>query len=182
MKTRQLAYIGIFAALTAVCSQISITLPFTTVPFTLSLLAVFLCGAILSPLEAFAAQGVYLLIGGIGIPVFAQFSGGPGVLFGMTGGYLIAYLFMAPLIAIAAKKFKRFLFPSLLVGMLLSLALCYLLGTAWFVLVTQSTWIAALSSCVFPFAVFDCVKIVIAASLALAIRKALTKAKLYEAA
>ena len=173
MKTRQLAYIGIFAALTAVCSQISITLPFTTVPFTLSLLAVFLCGAILSPLEAFAAQGVYLLIGGIGIPVFAQFSGGPGVLFG---------LFMAPLIAIAAKKFKRFLFPSLLVGMLLSLALCYLLGTAWFVLVTQSTWIAALSSCVFPFAVFDCVKIVIAASLALAIRKALTKAKLYEAA
>lgn len=122
------------------------------------------------------------MIGGIGIPVFAQFSGGPGVLFGMTGGYLIAYLFMAPLIAIAAKKFKRFLFPSLLVGMLLSLALCYLLGTAWFVLVTQSTWIAALSSCVFPFAVFDCVKIVIAASLALAIRKALTKAKLYEAA
>ncbi len=182
MKVRQLAYIGVFAAVIAVCSQISFPLPFTTVPFTLGIFAVLLCGAILSPLESFATLGVYLLIGAIGIPVFSQFTGGVGILFGVTGGYLFSYLFMAPLIALIAKKFKRHLFPALLVGMVLSLILCYTVGTIWFVILTRSTWIAALSSCVIPFILPDCVKIIAAAALALAIRTALSKAGLYETA
>ena len=151
-------------------------------PFSLSILAVFLCGAVLSPLEAFAAQGVYLLVGAVGVPVYAQLTGGPGVLFGMTGGYLIAYLFMAPIIAFAAKKFKKHLFPALLVGMVLALLLCYAFGTVWFIVVTQSTWVAALTSCVVPFILPDCIKIIAASALALALRKALSKARLYEAA
>ena len=182
MKVRQIAYIGVFAALTAVCSQISFPIPFSTVPFSLGIFAVFLCGAILSPLEALAAEGVYLLIGAVGVPVYSQFTGGPGILFGVTGGYLIAYLFMAPLIALIAKKLKKHLFPSLIVGMLISLFLCYGFGTVWYVLITQSTWVAALSSCVLPFVLFDCIKIVVASALALALRAALSKAKLYEAA
>ena len=182
MKVKQLTYIGVFAALTAVCSQISFPLPFTTVPFSLGILAVFLCGAILSPLEAFAAQGIYLLVGAVGVPVYSQFTGGPGILFGMTGGYLIAYLFMAPIIAFAAKKFKKHLFPALLVGMVLALLLCYAFGTVWFIIVTQSTWVAALTSCVVPFILPDCIKIIAASALALALRKALSKARLYEAA
>jgi biotin transport system substrate-specific component len=182
MKTKQLTFIGVFAAVTAVCSQISFPLPFTTVPFSLSIFAVFLCGAVLSPLEAFAAQGVYLLVGAVGLPVYAQFTGGAGILFGMTGGYLIAYLFMAPIIAFAAKMFKKHLFPALIAGMTLALLLCYLFGTVWFMIVTQSTWIAAFTSCVVPFILPDCIKIITASALALALRKALMKGKLYEAA
>lgn len=182
MKIRQITYVGIFAAITAVCSQIAFPLPFTSVPVTLSLLAVFLCGAVLSPWEAFASQLVYLLIGAIGVPVYAQLTSGPAILFGMTGGYLFAYAMMSPLIAFSAKKFKSHLFPALICGMVLSLIVCYTVGTVWFVLVTQSTFIAALSACVVPFIIPDLAKIALAAVLGVAIRKALHKAKLYEPA
>ena len=66
--------------------------------------------------------------------------------------------------------------------MVLALLLCYAFGTVWFIVVTQSTWVAALTSCVVPFILPDCIKIIAASALALALRKALSKARLYEAA
>lgn len=182
MNVKRMVNIGVFAALTAVCAQISIPLPFTTVPLSMVILAVFLCGAILSPLDAFLAQAVYILVGAIGLPVYAQFTGGPGILFGMTGGYLFAYLAMAPVIALCARRFKKHLYPALLAGMAIALVICYTVGTVWFVIITKATFIAALSSCVVPFVIPDVIKIVIGAALALALRKALSKARLYEAA
>ena len=182
MKVKRMVNIGIFAALTAVCAQISFVIPFTTIPFSMVILAVFLCGAILSPLDAFLAQAAYILVGAIGLPVYAQFSGGPGVLFGMTGGYIFAYLAMTPVVALFAKHLKNHLYPALLAGMTVALLICYTVGTVWYVIITQANFITGLSLCVVPFVVPDVIKIIVAASLALALRKALTKARLYEAA
>ena len=83
---------ALFAALTAVCSQVMIPLPFTPVPVNLALLAVFACGGVLGAKKGAVAMLVYILLGAIGAPVFVGFSGGIGVLAGPTGGYIVGYL------------------------------------------------------------------------------------------
>ena len=84
--TKDLAIMAFFAALTAICSQIQIPLPY--IPINLALFSVHLCGILLGSKRAVLSQSVYLLLGLIGLPVFAGFKGGPGVLFGNTGGYI----------------------------------------------------------------------------------------------
>ena len=106
MKLKQLVLTGLFAAFTAVCAIITIPLPVTLVTINLALLAVFLTGALLPKGAALGAQAVYLLLGLVGVPVFAGFAAGPGILMGPTGGYLIAYPVMAFLIALVKEKSK----------------------------------------------------------------------------
>ncbi len=81
-KTRDIVFIGIFAALIAICSWISIP---TTVPFTLQTMGVFTAVGLLGGKRGSLAVLVYILLGLVGLPVFAGFSGGVGVLFGTTG-------------------------------------------------------------------------------------------------
>src|SRR5919106_867268 len=66
----------------------AIPLPFSPVPFTVQVLAVILSGFLLGVRYGALAQAIYLLIGAFGVPVFAQFKGGLGVVLGPTGGYL----------------------------------------------------------------------------------------------
>ena len=89
-KTYDMAYIGLFVGLMAICSWISIP---TAIPFTMQTFAVFLAVMILGGKRGTLAIVVYLLLGLVGVPVFAGFSAGPGVLFGTTGGYLIGFVF-----------------------------------------------------------------------------------------
>ena len=80
----------------AVCAHLTVPLPFTPVPLTLSDLAVLLVGLSLGPVTGFAALALYLLEGAMGAPVFNPAGpGGIAQLFGPTGGYLIAYPFAA---------------------------------------------------------------------------------------
>lgn len=91
-KTTYMALCGLFAALTAVCSYISIPLGFTPVPVNLATLAVFLAGGLLGKKYGTVALAVYALIGAVGVPVFSEFRGGLSVLAGPTGGYIIGYI------------------------------------------------------------------------------------------
>lgn len=88
-KTYDLVYISMFTVLIAICSWISIP---AAVPFTLQTLGVFLAVGILGGKRGTMAVLVYILLGAIGIPVFAGFSGGIGVLTGTTGGYIVGFL------------------------------------------------------------------------------------------
>ena len=90
-QTMDLAYVAVCAALMAVCSWISIP---ATVPFTLQTFAVFCSLGLLGGRRGTAAILVYLLLGALGVPVFAGFSGGIGILFGTTGGYLLGFILM----------------------------------------------------------------------------------------
>ena len=137
MKTKNLAFCALMAAVTAVCAQISIPLP-GGVPLTLSVAAVYLSGAFLGPGLAFASQLIYLLLGAFGLPVFAGFSGSLGVLLGSTGGYLLVYPLMAAAVALGRRLWGGKL-PSLAASMLIALLLCYAGGTAWFMAVTQKS-------------------------------------------
>lgn len=156
MKTRQLCYTALFAALTVVCSQIAIPTPWQ-IPISLATLAVFLSGALLGPKWGTLAQAVYLLLGMVGVPVFAGFRGGLQALAGPTGGYLIGYLAMAALTGGLISRVRTRWMPP--VAMAIGLAACYAFGTVWFMYLNHTAFGAALGMCVLPYLPGDALKI-----------------------
>ena len=91
-KTSDIVYIGIFAAMISICSWITIP---ATVPFTLQTMGIFTAIGILGGQKGTLAVLTYILLGAVGIPVFSGFSGGIGIIFGTTDGYIIGFLFSA---------------------------------------------------------------------------------------
>jgi biotin transport system substrate-specific component len=174
LSVRDMAFIALFAALTAVCSGLTIALP-GTVPFTMQTFAVFAAVAMLGGLRATLCVLVYLLLGAIGLPVFSGFQGGLGVLLGKTGGYLVGFLAIGLTLWCFERLFGRskWVLPAaLIVGLLL----CYAFGTAWFLAVytRQSGAVglgAVLGWCVWPFVVPDLIKMSLALLLAQRLKK-----------
>ena len=161
IATKDLVLTALFAALTAVLAQIQ--LPIGPVPFNLAVFGAFLAGMLLAPAWAAASMGVYMLLGAVGIPVFAGFMGGPAVLLGKTGGYVIGYIFIALATALAVKRSGKL--PVIGAAMLAGLLVCYGFGTAWFMAVTGADLVSALGWCVLPFIVPDVCKGVLACVL-----------------
>ena len=161
IATKDLVLTALFAALTAVLAQIQ--LPIGPVPFNLAVFGAFLAGMLLEPAWAAASMGVYMLLGAVGIPVFAGFMGGPAVLLGKTGGYVIGYIFIALATALAVKRSGKL--PVIGAAMLAGLLVCYGFGTAWFMAVTGADLVSALGWCVLPFIVPDVCKGVLACVL-----------------
>ncbi len=168
-KTRELVFAGLCTALTAVAAQISVPLPFTPVPFAMSVFAVYLAGALLPMREALLSQIAYLLLGAAGLPVFAGFHAGLGVLAGPTGGFLVMYPVMAVLVAFVCRASGRKTVPVLAAGMLCALAACYLGGSLWFCVVAKMGWTKSLGLTVAPFLPLDLVKVAACAPLAAAL-------------
>jgi biotin transport system substrate-specific component len=173
LNTKNLIISAMFTSIICVLSQVQI--PIQTIPFSLGLLAIFLTGALLKPKYAFMAVLVYLLLGAVGVPVFANFRGGLQALTGPTGGYLMSYPFIALITSIFYAKIKINKTVALTLGMLISLLLCYALGTLWFTLITENSFIAALNMCVFPFILFDLAKIALSVSLSTVLRRTALK-------
>lgn len=101
-KTKMIVGVGVMAAIIAVLSQITIPLP-THVPVTLQTFAVALAGYFLGWQGGAAAALVYALLGAVGVPVFAGWSGGFGVITGYTGGFIYGFIVMAFLCGLGAK-------------------------------------------------------------------------------
>ena len=91
-KTYDLVYIAVFAVLMAVCSWISVP---TAVPFTLQTFAVFMAVGVLGGRRGTMSVALYIILGAVGVPVFAGMTGGIGILTGTTGGYIVVFLFSA---------------------------------------------------------------------------------------
>lgn len=172
IATKDLVLTALFAALTAVLAQIQ--LPIGPVPFNLAVFGAFLAGMLLAPAWAAASMGVYMLLGAVGIPVFAGFMGGPAVLLGKTGGYVIGYIFIALATALAVKRSGKL--PVIGAAMLAGLLVCYGFGTAWFMAVTGADLVSALGWCVLPFIVPDVCKGVLACVLGRLLAGRLAKA------
>lgn len=160
-KPVDLAYIGVGAALIAVCSWISIPL---TVPITLQTMGVCIVAGLLGFKRGSLSVLTYILVGAVGVPVFSGFKGGIGALAGPTGGYIIGFILTAVILGLAADKLGKKLWVNI-VFMVLGIAVCYLFGTLWFSHLKGVTVIDALSICVFPFLIPDAVKIAIASVL-----------------
>lgn len=172
--TKDITYIGLFTVLIAICSWISVP---TAVPFTLQTLGVFLTVGLLGGKRGTISIIIYILLGAVGLPLFAGFSGGIGVIIGTTGGYIIGFLFTG-LIMWGIEKLFGSSYLTLAISMLTGLIICYAVGTFWFITVyTQNTGdigiISVLGLCVFPFIIPDLIKIIIALYLTKRLKKAI---------
>lgn len=159
-KTYDMVYIGVFTVLIAVCSWISIP---AAVPFTLQTFGVFMAVEVLGGKRGTMAVLVYILMGAVGIPVFAGFQGGIGVIFNTTGGYIVGFLCSALIMWAAESLFGKKPLVRLL-SMAAGLIACYVLGTIWFMVVYGRTTgavglMTVLGWCVIPFIIPDLVKI-----------------------
>ena len=163
---------ALMAAVTAVAAQITIPLPFSPVPFTMQVLAVILSGLRLGPRYGALAQAIYVLIGAVGVPVFAAFTGGLGIVLGPTGGYLISYPLaaaVAGLAAYAARNAPRrqALLRSIAAGTG-ALAVIYAIGATWLAVQSGLPLSVALAQGVVPFVPLDLVKVALSALVATA--------------
>ena len=173
MRTHSTAYLvlaALLCALTAVLSQIQI--PFPPVPASLSLLGVHLCGALLPASWSAASMAAYVLLGVCGVPVFAGFVGGPSALIGPTGGYLAGYVLCAAFESVLITRLGRSR-RALLAAMVVGTAVCYVLGTAWFMFSSGSGFAQSMMLCIIPFIPGDLLKLFFAAILACRLQKTL---------
>ena len=163
MKVRNMALCALFAALLAVCAWI--TVPAGDVAITMQTFGIFLSLGVLGGKRGTIAIATYLLLGTVGLPVFSGFQGGIGTLLGVTGGYIAGFLATALIYwLITALGRNQEIFR--LLGMVLGLFACYLLGTLWFRYGYLSygglSWGAVLLKCVVPYLLPDAAKLVIA--------------------
>lgn len=172
ITTKELVFTALMAVIIAVCSWISIP---TTVPFTLQTFGVFMAVGLLGGKKGTVSVLVYILLGAVGVPVFAGFSGGIGVLFGATGGYIVGFLLSGLVYWAITAAFGEKL-PVMIIAMALGLIVCYAFGTVWFMIVYAKNTEAiglmtALGWCVFPFIIPDCIKIALAIVLTKQLKK-----------
>ncbi|MDD3767116.1 MAG: biotin transporter BioY [Eubacteriales bacterium] len=177
-KTKDIALVAVFTAVMIICSQISINIPISPVPITLSIFAVFLSTVLLGFKKGTLVQVVYVTLGICGAPVFNGFSGGFAKVFGPTGGYIVSYIIMALVMGYLIEKSKR---PSKLkISAILTLGLliCYVFGTVWLSILLKMPFLNALKIGVLPYIPLDMIKIAVAAPLAQEVKVRLLKAKL----
>ena len=169
-----------------------VTIPFGPVPYTLQPIGILFALFALRPKEALASIAGYLLLGALGLPVFTSFRGGLAALMGPTGGFWVGYLVggaLALAVAYAVRQLPVFsrqrkraflgvqiasgrLAVNLLMGVVF-LAVIYLFGWAWLMMVGNLSPEAAFMASVAPFVVVDAIKMLVAVALGQAVGSAL---------
>ena len=158
------------AALTGLLAQVRIQLPFTPVPLTGQVLAVLLAGVLLGRSYGGLSQALYVGLGAAGLPWFAGFSSGFGVLTGATGGFLVGFVVAATLLGYLNDRYvavRRFWPQMYLMG--LAVAVIYACGACQFALVWHAGLKETILLAVLPFAPGDMLKAVIAARISTAL-------------
>ena len=174
IKTQSVVLVGMFAAILAVLSQISIPMP-SGVPVTMQTFAVALTGCVLGWKRGTMATVIYIVLGGVGVPVFSGLSGGLGILFGKTGGFIFGFIFQALLCGLGAG-IKNRIFSGVLAAC--GLLLCHILGILQFMLLmNMSFWSSAVLVSV-PYLIKDIISIALAFVVGGILRKSLNKANI----
>ena len=153
--------ISLFTALIIVLSQVSIPMPFG-VPITLQTFIIPLAGIVLGKRDGTIAVLLYLMLGLIGLPVFANFSGGAAIFMGPTGGFLLSFPVLSYLAGLGAESHKT---NHLVTGLISGVTLNYLVGVLFFMFVTNQSFWFALTVCVVPFLLVDFIKVFILITL-----------------
>ncbi len=175
-KIIDMALIALMAAIIAVCSWI--TVPIGPVPITLQTFGVFLALRFLGGKKGTLAVIIYILLGAIGVPVFANFKGGLGAIMGPTGGYIIGFV-LSGIVVILFELVKKNKIVMNAIADVIGLLGCYALGTAWFYFTMgvekgMSVY-KVLTLCVIPFIIPDIIKIALAELVCIKTPKSLKK-------
>jgi biotin transport system substrate-specific component len=164
-----MAYASMFGALTAVGAYVAIPLP--PVPVTMQTLFVDLAGALLGGYLGAMSQVVYILLGVIGLPVFAGGKAGFGVLIGPTGGYLIGFVVGAWIIGkLTSLRREPGLF-RLMISMAAGIAVVYTFGIVQLMIVAKLSLTKALAVGLLPPLPGDIAKIIVAALICRKVRR-----------
>ena len=159
----------------AAAAHLSVPLPFTPVPLTMSDLAVLLVGLTLGPGTAFAALVLYLVEGASGLPVFSPSGpGGPLQLFGLTGGFLLSYPFAAAAVGYLQRTLRpifRGEFAATLAAAAIASALLMLCGALWFGALAHLAPAVTFSKATLPFLPGQLIKIFAAAGIVTSARR-----------
>lgn len=179
-SARDAAYIGLSVALLAVCAWIAVPVSVGT-PITLQTMGLCATVGLLGGRRGTIAVGIYLLMGALGLPVFAGFGAGAGVLVGVTGGYLWGMLpaaaVMGGVLFVLSRRTAtgRISFGGYMASFVLGVVTCYLAGTAWFIMLYAPETgadgaVAAILSCTVPYLAPDALKCLLAARLCRTLR------------
>ncbi len=153
------------AVLLALCAQISFALPFTPVPLTLQTFGVLLIGASYGAVRGGLTASLYLLMGLVGLPVFAGRAHGLDVVIGATGGYLIGFIVAAVIVgALAQRKWDR-RFSSAVAAMLTGTVIIYVCGLVWLKQNQGLDLATTLEYGLYPFVPGDLLKLYLAGAL-----------------
>ncbi|SER42095.1 biotin transport system substrate-specific component [Gracilibacillus ureilyticus] len=174
-KLRAIILSSIFAAITAILAQVQ----FQTfiVPFSAQTLAVGLTATILGSRLGGLSLICYMLLGAIGLPVFSGFSGGPQVIAGPTGGFIIGFIFTAFITGWILEKTK-FTIPWAIVANIVGMVITLAFGVVQLKYVADLSWSAAMATGVTPFIAFGIIKALLASWIGIIVRRRLTKAQL----
>ena len=166
---KDLCMMAVFTAIIAVMAQIVIPMPYM-VPMTLQTLAIPLAGIMLGSKKGTISTVVYVLLGAVGAPVFAGFTGGLGTVFGPTGGFILSFPILAFAAGYGTKKSNKFwLWGGLVAGVVIN----YLCGVIYFSLYTSNDLITSFTACVLVFIPTDIIKVLIAGLFGVKVRQLL---------
>ena len=174
LDVKRLVEIALVTAIVCILGPISFPIAISEVPISLGILGIFLAVMLLGMKDGTISILLYILIGFIGIPVFAGFTSGVGKLFGPTGGYIVGYIFLALIAGFFIDHFKRKI-PFIIIGMVLGTAVCYAFGTLWLAVQLNMTYFAALAIGVIPYIPFDLLKMAIAIAVGIPAYRAVSK-------
>ena len=168
---KNMCYVGLFTAVIAIMAQISIPMPLG-VPMTMQTFAITLAAIILGAKLSTISSLIYILLGAIGLPVLAGFSGGISKFVGPTGGFLISFPIMAFIIGYAVDHRSAFK-GAFVVGLIAGTVVNYIVGIAMFCILTQSSVAVGFTACVLPFIPTAIIKAILASLIGFPIRKRL---------
>lgn len=151
LKIKKMTLAALLTAVIAASAWISVPTPFG-VNLTLQTFGVCLAGFVLGAKWGMVATAAYLAIGAVGLPVFSSFTGGIGVLFGASGGFLFGFLFSAVLCGMAKNATRK---PIEYLLMCLSVLICHTTGVIQFSYITGNGVLAAFLSASLPFLLKD---------------------------
>lgn len=176
-KTRTMVLIAMMAAVTCILGPLSLSIPVSPVPISLTNLAVYFTVYVLGMKLGTVSYLIYMLLGLVGLPVFSGISEDTAKLFGPIGGYIIGFIFMVVICGYFIEQWSGKLYMHF-IGMVLGTAVCYLFGTVWLAYQANMGFYAALGAGVIPFIPGDLAKIIIALIAGPMIRKWLRTAGL----
>ena len=170
-KVQNLTLTALMAAILCVVGPVVI--PIGMVPMSFTNMVIYLTIILLDKKRATISVAIYLLIGFIGLPVFAGFSGGAGKIFGPTGGYLLGYLVLSWVAGIILERFT-FIDQKILkhlIALMIGTICLYLVGTLWLMFQSKLNFVTALSVGVLPFVIIDMIKMAVAVMLSDSIKR-----------
>lgn len=188
LSTKNIVVGGMITAVISVLSILTIPMP-SGVPVTLQTFAIALCGYVLGWRRGIVSTGIYLLLGAVGVPVFAGMTGGPSVLFGHLGGFLWGFLFLTLLCGTENKKqncclnmclgasrnvFRKMKKTALRIGVgIVGLAICHFFGVFQFAIVMNTTLKEAFLLASLPYIAKDVISVAGAYFVSVSVKRAI---------